>query len=345
MKIVADRNIPFLQGVFEPYAEVVYLDGKAISREDLMDADVLITRTRTRCNASLLEGTPVRMISTATIGTDHIDMAFCLENGIAVANAAGCNAGGVMDYVFSALYAIASRKSIRLQGKTFGVVGVGHVGSKVVDMARKLGFRVLQCDPPRERREGSAEFCSLDELLAESDIVSMHTPLDASTQQMCDADFFSKIKPDAIFINSSRGEVVDENALFHAVPKLGAVVIDTWCREPDVNPALLDAVDIATPHIAGYSYQGKQNGTALAVRSVARRFGIVPLMEFHPESDIPELQPIRLNVKGLGQGEIASVFQYNYPIFTDDFIFRLDPSRFEEIRSDYKYRREFYLED
>ncbi len=343
MKIVADRNIPFLQGVFEPYAEVVYLDGKAIARKDLLDADVLLTRTRTRCNAALLDGTSVRMISTATIGTDHIDLAYCMEHGIEVANAAGCNAGGVMDYVFSALYAIASRKSIRLQGKTFGVVGVGHVGSRVAGMAQKLGFKVLLCDPPRARREGPEAFCTLDALLAESDIVTMHTPLDATTQQMCDAAFFSKIRPDAIFINASRGEVVDENALFHAIPKLGAVVIDTWCREPEINRALLDAVDIATPHIAGYSYQGKQNGTALAVRSVARRYGIEPLYDFHPETGIPELLPIRLNVEGLSQGEIASVFQYNYPIFTDDFLFRLDPSRFEEIRAGYQYRREFYL--
>ena len=121
-------------------------------------------------------------------------------------------------------------------------------------------------------------------------------------------------------------------------------MIDTWCREPDINLALLDAVDIATPHIAGYSYQGKQNGTALAVRSVARRYGIDALLDYFPETGVSELEPIHLKVDGMGQGEIASVFQYNYPIFTDDFLFRLDPSRFEEIRADYKYRREFYLD-
>ena len=344
MKIVADVNIPVLEGVFEPDAEVAYKDGREICREDCLDADVLITRTRTRCNADLLEGTSVRMISTATIGTDHIDMPWCEEHGIEVYNAAGCNAGGVMDYVFSALYGVAARKKIPLQDAKLGIVGVGHVGRKIERMGRKLGFEILRCDPPRAEREGQEGFRTLDELLAEAQIVTIHVPLDETTRGMCNDDFFSKIQPGAIFINAARGEVVDEDALLRARPKLGALVIDTWCNEPDINQRLLVECDIATPHIAGYSYQGKQNGTAMAVRAVARRYGISELEDFYPETEDLDLHPVLIDAEGKSQGEIASMLQYNYPIFTDDFMFRTEPQGFEMLRSQYQYRREFYIE-
>lgn len=344
MKIVADRHIPFLEGVFEPYAEVVYIDGRAITHDDIVDADALVIRTRTRCNAALLDGTRVRMIATATIGTDHIDLDYCREKGIEVHNAEGCNAGGVMQYVFSAIYGVAARKSIKIDNMTIGIVGVGHVGSKVEAMARYLGLDVLLCDPPRAEKEGPEAFCSLDYLLTNSHVVTMHVPLDETTRKMADEEFFRMMQPGAIFINASRGEVVDDDALVQAIPKLGAVVIDTWNNEPDVNADLIEMVDIATPHIAGYSYQGKQNGTASAVQSVARRFGIEPLYDFYPEEDLPDHNPILLDLKDKTQGERAAVFQYNYPIFTDDFRFRMEPHKFEKLRSEYQYRREIYVE-
>lgn len=344
IKIVADSNIPFLEGIFEPYADIAYIDGKDITRRDVLNADALIIRTRTRCNKELLGGTKVSLIATATIGMDHIDMEFCKENGIRVYNAQGCNAGGVMQYVFSALYGTAARYAFKLDGATLGIVGVGNVGKKIEHMAKYLGFNVLKCDPPRAEKEGPEEFCSLDYLLANSNIVTMHTYLDETTYRMADCHFFETMRPGAFFINASRGEVVDENALMEAIPKLGPVIIDTWNNEPDVNEELIDMVTIATPHIAGYSFQGKQNGTASAVRAVARHFGIMGLYHFFPTSDIPEHQPLRLDLKGKTQGEIAAVLQYNYPIFTDDFMFRMEPGNFERMRSDYKYRREFYVE-
>ena len=344
MKIVADVHIPFLQGVFEPYAEVLYKPGPEIRREDCLDADVLITRTRTRCNADLLDGTSVKLISTATIGTDHIDLPWCGAHGIEVCSAAGCNAGGVMDYVFSALYGVAARKKIPLQNAKLGIIGVGHVGRKVELAGRKLGFEILRCDPPRAEREGPEGFHSLDEVLAEAQIITLHVPLDNSTRGMADDNFFSKIQPGTIFINAARGEIVDEAALLRARPKLGALVIDTWCNEPDVNQRLLAECDIATPHIAGYSYQGKQNGTAMAVRAVARRFGISQLENFFPETENLDLNPVLIDAEGKSQGEIASILQYNYPIFTDDFMFRTEPQGFEMLRSQYQYRREFYIE-
>lgn len=344
MKIVADKHIPFLEGVFEPYAEVVYIDGRQINHDDVVDADALIIRTRTKCNADLLDGTKVQLISTATIGTDHIDLDYCARHGIEVHNAEGCNAGGVMQYVFSALYGVAARKNIKLDGANFGIIGVGHVGSKVEHMARYLGFNVLRCDPPRAAAEGEEGFCSLEYLLANSQIVTMHTPLDDTTRGMANEEFFMLMQPGAIFINASRGEVMNEDALKAAYPKLGAAIIDTWNNEPDVDEDLIELVDVATPHIAGYSFQGKQNGTASAVQSVAHHFGIEELYDYYPENDIPDHEPKLLDLKDKKQGEIAAVFQYNYPIFTDDFRFRMEPGNFEKMRSNYQYRREFYVE-
>ena len=344
MKIVADTNIPFLKGVLEPFAEVVYLDGRAIDRAAMSDADAIIIRTRTRCNAETLVGTRVKMIASATIGTDHIDLPWCAAHGIEVCNAEGCNAGGVADYVFSALYGTASRHSIKLDGATIGIVGVGHVGKIVEQMSRSLGFRVLLNDPPRAAREGDAAFVDLDTLLEQSQVITLHVPLDSTTRGMASEAFFEKMQPGAIFINAARGEVVDESALLHARPKLGALILDTWCNEPDVNPNLIEVCDIATPHIAGYSYQGKQNGTAMAVQAVARHFGIGALLDFAPQTETEALKPVSVHLQGKTQGEIAAILQYNYPIFTDDFLFRSNPGSFELLRSEYNYRREFYID-
>ena len=344
LKIVADKAIPFLEGVFDPYADMTYLPGDKIGPEDVRDADVLMVRTRTKCNADLLEGSKVKFIATATIGTDHIDFPYCDSKGIVVRNAPGCNAGGVMEYVFSALYGLASRKSISLQGDTIGIIGVGHVGSLIERMGRALGFKILKCDPPRAEAEGSFGFCDLEYLLQNSQIVTLHVPLNETTRGMADSEFFSLMQPGAFFINAARGEVVCDDALKAAIPKLGPVIIDTWNHEPDIDLDLMDKVAIATPHIAGYSYQGKQNGTAAAVRAVAHYFGITELYEFFPKTDLPENEAVKLDLKGLNQGEIASVLQYNYPIFTDDFMLRLNPENFDKLRSEYNYRREVYID-
>jgi erythronate-4-phosphate dehydrogenase len=277
---------------------------------------------------------------------DHIDLDYCRSHGIEVANASGCNAGGVMQYVFSALYGVAARKGIKIDGATIGIIGVGNVGKKVEYLAEYLGFKILRCDPPRAQKEGSDGFCSLEHLLAESDVITLHVPLDETTRGMANADFFTLMKPGSIFINASRGEVVDEKALIEASPKFGAIVIDTWNNEPDVDEELIDMVDIATPHIAGYSYQGKQNGTASAVQAVARYFGIEDLYDYRPETENSEHEPVRLDLKDKKQGEIAAVFQYNYPIFTDDFRLRMNPDGFEKLKAQYQYRREIvYKED
>lgn len=343
MKIVIDSAIPFTEGVFEPYAEVLYKSGPLISRSDLEGADALIIRTRTRCDESLLKGSSVKIIATTTVGTDNIDVEYCRRNGIFFKNASGCNAGAVADYVFSALYGSAARKSIDLSGATIGVIGLGNIGQRVETMGRGLGFKILRHDPRKAEIEWYTQFCSLDYLLENSDIVTIHVPLTESTRGLAGREFFAKMKPGAFFINTAQGDIVDEQALLEAIPKLGPVAIDAWSHEPWINTELMNRIDIATPHIAGYSLQGKQIGTSMAVRSVARFLSIPELYEFFPQTDIMEYQAVRLNVLDKSQGQIAAMIQYNYPIFTDDFMFRMNPTKFVELRTNYSYRREFYL--
>ena len=332
MKVVCDKDVPFLKGVLEPYGEVVYKKGTEITSDDVRDADALILRTRTRCNAELLEGSSVKLIATATIGTDHVDFEYCNSHGIVVHNAAGCNAGGVMQYVFSALYGVAARKGIKIDGGTLGIVGVGNVGKKVEKMAEYLGFNVLRCDPPRAEAEGPDGFCSLEHLLANSQIVTMHVPLDDTTRRMADEKFFAMMPTGSIFINASRGEVVDEEALIQDMPKFGAVVIDTWNGEPDINEELMDMVDIATPHIAGYSAEGKMNATNIVLREFMGHIGYegeAPLLQLAP--------PPHPHVKAAAESEaLLSI----YSPLEDTATLKSAPGDFESLRNNYKLRRE-----
>jgi len=314
--VVVDRDIPFLDGVLEPWFEVRRLPGRAIGPDDVRDAVALLIRTRTRCDAALLDGSAVRFIATATIGTDHIDGAYCADRGIAVASAPGCNAAAVAQYVRVALHALALDRP----GATLGVIGAGHVGSLVAADARRAGFRVLVNDPPREAAEGPEGFTPLPALLAASDIVTLHIPLWPENRDFADAAFFAAMKSGAALINASRGEVLDEAALLAARPRLGRVVIDVWKNEPNINRELLAAADIATPHIAGYSLQGKANATTAIVRAFAAHFDIAPLKSF-TVSDL-------------------SLPQTTYDIWTDDKALRADPAAFESLRSHYTYRND-----
>lgn len=222
MKIVIDHAIPFVEGVFEPYAEVVYKDGPLISKEDLIDADALLIRTRTKCDADLLEGTAVKIIATTTAGTSNIDIDYCSHKGIFFKNALGSNSGAVADYVFSALYGTAARKSINLSDKTIGIIGLGSVGQRVESMGRALGFKILRYDPRQAEIEWYTQFAkTLDEVLENSDIITLHIPNKEENKCIANADFFSKMKDGAFFINTSHGDLVDEDALLAAIPRLG----------------------------------------------------------------------------------------------------------------------------
>ena len=343
MKILIDKEIPFVTGIFEPYAEVEYLKGEEFSKDIVKDADALVIKGHTRCDENLLEGSNVKMIATTLVGVDHIDMAYCNRKGIFVQTAKGTTAVAVSNYVFSAIYGCAARRSINLSGLTMGIVGYGSVGTRIEAVARTLGFKVLIEDPPRAGKESPSQFCSLDELLAQSDIVTLHVPLNERTKGLCNMDFFDKMKFGAFFINTSPGDLVCESDLIKAIPKLGPVIIDCWNNEPDINTVLLEKVDIGTPHIASFTYQSKLAATRLTVRGVARYFGIGELFAFNPTPDIESMDSIFVDVIGKTQGQITSIFQYNYPIFTDDFMLRVAPWAFNDLRVRYKYRREFHI--
>ena len=352
MKIVADNKIPFLRGVFEPFAQVLYLPGGGTTPEVVRDADALLTRTRTRCDAALLAGSSVRVIASATIGYDHIDTAWCESRGIRWANAPGCNAGSVEQYVAAALCALSRRHGFPLAGRTLGVVGVGHVGSRVVRMAEALGMKVLRCDPPLARLSSRAEsrdpFLPLDEVIARSDIVTLHVPLtrtgEDATWHLLDAARLSAMRPDQYLINTSRGPVVDGAALKAALKArtLGGAVLDVWEGEPEPDRELLDLVDIATPHIAGYSADGKAAGTTVAVRTVASALGL-SLTAWRPEALPDPAQPLSFTLDAQGKS-LEEVLQeavlYTYDILVDDAALRVDPARFETLRGDYPVRRE-----
>ena len=249
MKIVADSAIPFLQGVLEPWAEVRYLPGSRIAAEDVRDADALIIRTRTRCDGRLLAGSRVRLIATATIGFDHIDTAWCAAHGIRVATAAGCNARGVLQWAGAVLAHLARTQGWKPAQRTLGIVGVGHVGSLIREYAGLWGFRVVCCDPPREEREHCG-FLPLEEVAREADLLTFHTPLDTTTRHMAGEELLARLKPGAVVMNSSRGEVVDGDALLRSGHPC---VLDVWEHEPRLDPQLLDRTLLATPHVAGYS--------------------------------------------------------------------------------------------
>jgi erythronate-4-phosphate dehydrogenase len=348
VRIIADDKIPFLKGVLEPFAEVIYLPGNQINRTNVMGSDALLVRTRTRCNSELLAGTPVKYIGTATIGFDHIDTAFCEENNIKWISAPGCNSSSVQQYIAAALLRISAESGLSLKGRTIGIVGVGNVGSKVQNLANVLGMNVLLNDPPRERREGKNNFVGLDQLLIESDIITLHVPLNMDgedrTFHMFNNEVFSKVKRRCWLINSSRGEVVETEALKNALSgeRIGGAVIDVWEREPEIDIPLMHMAFLATPHIAGYSADGKANGTAMIVKNLCESFNI-PLTSWYP-SEVPGTHDPVLEIDCAGKTSeeiVRKAVNHTYNIVEDDVRLRFDPSRFEKERENYPVRREF----
>lgn len=366
MHLVIDSKIPFIRGYAERLGTCTYLPGAEITADDVREADALIIRTRTHCSRALLEGSRVKFIATATIGYDHIDTEYLKQAEIAWTNCPGCNAHSVAQYVESALLLLAAHgcwnahnplslatapicaadldRSV-FQRLTLGIVGVGHVGTEVKRMAEHLGFnRILLCDPPRAGREGKANFTDLTTLAHEADVITFHTPLTRqplphATYHMADAAFFEQIKPNAVVINSSRGEVVDSHALLNALNhnQLRAAVIDTWEDEPRINRTLLSKVFLGTPHIAGYSADGKANGTRMALTAVAHHFGL----DATPFASItaPAL-PQGYAYYPEGTGHLIAPELQLYDPTRDSEALKNAPERFEKLRGDYPLRRE-----
>ena len=330
MKIVIDKAIPFIEGRLPEDVQVVYLPGADITREHVKDADALVVRTRTRCNAGLLQGTAVRLVATATIGKDHIDTDWCEANGIVVRNAPGCNAPGVAQYVLASLF----KTGFNPDTDTLGIIGYGHVGSIVADWAGQMGIRVLISDAPRKTQGlRDVEYLEMNEVLAKSDAVTLHVPFtkagDFPTYHLIGEEQISLMKPGATLVNSSRGGVVDESALKEALKarKVKAIV-DVWENEPKIDPALAALVDIPTPHIAGYSQQGKMRATRMALEALSETLRI-PV-------DLSGLECIPPADKKITRQLIES----SYNPLADTLSLLANPSSFENLRNNYPYRHE-----
>lgn len=339
MKIIIDKNIPYIKGALDTKADVEYLTYREMTPDAVRDADALIIRTRTKCNHQLLDGSKVKFIATATIGYDHIDTQYCDENGIKWTNAPGCNALSVTQYMASVLIYLAEKNNFELASKTLGIVGVGNVGSRVAKLAKGFGMKVLLNDPPRERAEGKGQFVSLQEIAEKADVIAFHPFLNFDgidkTYHLADENFFNSVKRKPIIINASRGEVVDNNALKVAMEKgqVADVVLDCWENEPEIDLELLDKVALATPHIAGYSADGKANATTQSVQSVSRFFDL-GLDDWQPD----EL-PAGLDVN-FKNHSIFDFFIETYDIVSESNYLKSSPETFELQRSNYPIRRE-----
>ena len=350
MKVVADDKIPFLKGVLESEGiEVVYLPGAKTTAADIANADAIITRTRTKCNEKLLEYSAVKFIATATIGFDHIDTDYVEKRGICWTNAPGCNSSSVAQYITSLRLNLAVKHNFKLADKVLGVVGVGYVGKKVAAVGRALGMKVLLNDPPRARAEGDKEFVSLDIVAQKADIITIHVPLEYEgedkTFHLADEEFLNKLTQKQFIINASRGEVVDNAALRKVLEKrsIAGGVLDVWENEPEIDLELLNLLDYATPHIAGYSTDGKVNGTSMSVNALAKFFNLSErLQNWYPDNvPVPENTVIESPADGSLEEKLLYIVSQSYNIADDTKALKQTPQDFEKLRGNDPLRREF----
>ena len=346
MKIVVDDKIPFIrEAISQISTDVIYKPGIAISPDDIHDADALIIRTRTRCDETLLKGSKVSFIATATIGYDHLDIEYLKRAHITWTNCPGCNANSVGQYIHSCLLLLEKEKGYDLSKTTVGLVGVGHVGHAVIEAIRPLGVQILLNDPPQKealRKAGKPHefFLKMEELQEKCDIISFHTPLITKglypTFHLANKIFFNALKKQPIIINTSRGAVVDNTDVLQAL-KDGIIrdaIIDTWENEPNINQELLNLIYIGTPHIAGYSADGKANATRMALTALCNHFHLPVTFQIR----VPQLPEEELPESNLTETERALVL---YNPHTDSLKLKSHPTMFEELRGNYPLRREF----
>ena len=356
MNIVIDENIPFAEEAFSHLGSVSVLPGRHITRESLGDVTALIVRSVTRVNEKLLAGTGIRFVGTATAGIDHIDFEYLSQQQISFADAAGCNANSVAEYILTALATVAARFSFSLEGRSLGIVGVGRIGQLVANIARGLGMEVILNDPPLQRKTGNTCYRPLDEIL-KADIVTLHVPLTKEgidkTLHLIGEKELAKLSPSSVLINVSRGEVVNNLALLEGLKNgsLQGAVLDVWEKEPSINWELVNRVTIATPHIAGYSFQGKINGTRMMYRSACEFFGVTPIWEIPPETTRITRFPYTIETAGLKfQSVVHRLATRLYDLAGDDARLRSLLSQpvcdrsagFDKLRKNYPARHEFF---
>lgn len=349
VKILVDQNMPYSAELFSRLGNVQVVPGRSIPRDTLSDAKALIVRSVTQVNAELLAGSQVDFVGTATAGTDHIDKAWLQEQGIGFSAAPGCNAIAVVEYVFAALLVLAERDGFQLCDKTIGIVGVGNVGSNLDTRLKALGVRTLLCDPPRAARGDVEEFWPLEKLVAEADVLSFHTPLNKSgpytSWHLADADLLAALPDNRILINACRGAVVDNAALLQALEKGKnlSTVLDVWEPEPDLSLPLLAQVDIGTPHIAGYTLEGKARGTTQVFEAYSCYLGQPQQIALASLLPIAEFSHIQLN-EVLDEGKLKRLIHLLYDPRRDDALLRNVAGltgEFDGLRKYYQERREW----
>ena len=303
MKILADQNIPQVAAAFGDLGEVELMPGREIRRADLQDCHCLITRTVTRVDAALLQHTPVAFVGTATIGTDHIDLDYLADSNIGFSNAAGCNAESASEYVISGLFALSRRKGFDPLQMRAGIVGFGNVGSRLRQKLDALGIECLVCDPPlQDSGQSSQAFVDLDTILRECNLISLHVPLTHGdiypTYHLMNAKRLQLLHDGCVLINAARGEVVDNQALLELLTRRDDlhVFLDTWENEPLVSRGLLQRVDLATPHIAGYSVEGRLRGTQMVLDAAASHFNLSP--GWHMSQQLPARRELHCRATG-----------------------------------------------
>lgn len=353
MLIVADENIPLLDAFFEGFGEIRRVPGRSIDRATVEQADVLLVRSVTNVNRGLLEGSKVRFVGTCTIGTDHLDLDYFQQAGITWSSAPGCNARGVVDYVLGSLLTLAEIEGADLTRRTYGVVGAGEVGGRLVKVLQGLGWNVLVCDPPRQAAEGG-DFVSLEQIIEQCDVISLHTPLKkhgaGSTWHLFDQNRLNQLKPGAWLINASRGPVVDNAALCEVLLQREDLqaVLDVWEGEPEVDVALAELCVLATPHIAGYSLDGKQRGTAQIYQAYCDFLGQPAQVRLSDLLPAPWLSQVTLNGESDPAWALAMLCRGVYDPRRDDADFRRSlvgsvseqRAAFDALRKNYPSRRE-----
>ena len=355
MKIIADENIPFVAECFSSIGDVEIVSGRDMTPNVITGADALIVRSITRVSADLLADSKVRFVGTTTIGFDHVDTEYLSEHNIGFASAPGSNANSAAEYVIAALLNVANKHKIQLQDKSIGIIGVGNVGSRVAKKCEALGMKTHLNDPPLQRQTGDSKYLPIENLF-NCDFITLHTPLtfegEDKTFHFADEDFFRSLKTGCVFFNASRGGVVDSSALKAAIKtgRLQASVLDVWENEPNIDIELLEMVDIGTPHIAGYSLDGKIAGMIMIYKAACEYFGLeakYDIGDFLPEPAVPELN---IDPKSDSEQDILlSAVQRIYDIKTDDTRLRQIVEKsmeqrgkfFDKLRKTYPVRREF----
>ncbi len=353
MRIVADENIPLLDEFFAGFGEIRRLPGRGIDAAAVADADLLLVRSVTQVDRTLLDSSAVKFVGTCTIGTDHLDLDYFQQAGITWASAPGCNARGVVDYVLGSLLVLAEQQGVDLATRTYGVVGAGQVGSRLLKVLRDLGWRVLVCDPPRQAAEGG-DFVSLQQVLNECDVISLHTPLERlgvhATHHLFDSARLAALKPGSWLINASRGAVVDNQALRELLAQRSdlQVVLDVWEGEPQADVELAALCRIATPHIAGYSLDGKLRGTAQIYQALCQHLGVASSVELQQLMPAAWLSELTIDSSADPAWALANICRAVYDPRRDDADFRRSlqgdaatrRAAFDGLRKHYPMRRE-----